>query len=62
MIKATFRNPKNSVDAEVRYFKTLEEAAECEISGKRLSAVIEVPNVPCDYYAYEAARECIFRD
>lgn len=62
MIKATFRNPRNPVDAEVRYFRTLEEASECEIVGKRLSAVSEVPFVPDDYYAYEAARECIFRD
>ena len=59
MFKATFRNPKNPVDAEVLYFKTAAEAVSHEIVSKELSELKKVNKVPDYFYAYEEARQCL---
>ena len=59
MFRATFRNPKNSIDAEVLYFKTPEEAVNHEISCKELVELKKVKKVPDYAYLYEEARRCL---
>lgn len=59
MFKATFRNPKNPVDAEVLYFRTAAEAVAHEIVSKELTELKKVKTVPSYVYIYEEARQCL---
>lgn len=59
MFKATFRNPRNPVDAEVLYFKTASEAVAHEIVSKELTELKKVKTVPDCFYVYEEARQCL---
>lgn len=59
MFRATYRNPRNPVDAEVLYFKTPAEAVAHEISCKELTELKKVKKVPEYAYLYEEARSCL---
>lgn len=59
MFKATFRNPKNPVDAEVLYFRTAAEAVSHEIVSKELTELKKVKTVPDYFFIYEEARQCL---